>query len=57
MDFVEYSEGKSSLERPRRRWKSNSELDLRDMQREGVSWINLAQDTDKCWAVVNTVFP
>jgi hypothetical protein len=35
-------EGKRPLGRPGRRW-------------EDVDWINQAQNTDKWWAVVNTV--
>jgi hypothetical protein len=55
MFLVGCSEGKTPLERPRRRWNSNSDLDIKGVCWEGVSWINLAHDTDKWWAV-NTVF-
>jgi uncharacterized protein (DUF779 family) len=48
-------EGKTPLARPRSKWNSNTELDLKDVHWEGVSWINLAQDTNKWWAV-NIVF-
>ena len=49
------SEGKTPLVRSRRKWNSNNELDLKDVYWEGVSWINLAQDTDIWWAA-NMVF-
>jgi len=37
------------------KWNSNNELDLKDEYWEGVSWVNLAQETDRWWAA-NTVF-
>jgi hypothetical protein len=30
-------------------------MELREIGREGVDWIHLAQDRDKCWALVNMV--
>jgi hypothetical protein len=30
-------------------------LDLREIGREGVDWINLAQDSDQKWSLVNTL--
>jgi hypothetical protein len=30
-------------------------MDLREIGWEGVDWIHLAQDSDRWWAVVNTV--
>jgi hypothetical protein len=30
-------------------------MDLREMRWEGVNWIYFAQDSDKWWALVNTV--
>jgi hypothetical protein len=41
--------------RPRRRWKDNIRMDLRDMGREGVDWLHLAYDKDQWRAVVNMV--
>jgi hypothetical protein len=43
-------EEKSSLGRPRRRWK-NIKLDIQDV----TDWIDLAQDRDRLRAVVNEV--
>ena len=55
MVLVGCSEGKRPLARPRLRWNRNTELDLQGVYCEGVRWINLAQDMDKWWAVVNMV--
>jgi hypothetical protein len=30
-------------------------MDLRDIGLGGVDWIRLAQDSDRCWAVVSAV--
>jgi len=45
--------GKRPLGRPRRRWEDNIMMDL---QEEGGSgdWMELAQDRDRWWALVNT---
>ncbi|KAJ4439963.1 hypothetical protein ANN_08094 [Periplaneta americana] len=45
-------EGKSPLERPRRRWEDNIKIDLREVGYDGRDWINLAKDRDRCWAYV-----
>jgi hypothetical protein len=37
-------EGKRPLERPRRRWEDNIEMDLREVGIDGANWIRLAQD-------------
>jgi hypothetical protein len=37
-------EGKRPLGRPRRRWKYNIKMDLRDIGIDGANWIQLAQD-------------
>jgi hypothetical protein len=39
--------GKRPLESPRRRWVDNIKMDLREMGRDGVDWIDMA--------LVNTV--
>jgi hypothetical protein len=44
--FVEISEGKRQLGRPKRRW---------EIEWEFVDWMHLAQDRDQCQAVVKTV--
>jgi hypothetical protein len=41
--------------RPRRRWEDNIKIDLRVIGWECVDWIHLAQDTEHCWVLVNTV--
>jgi hypothetical protein len=48
-------EGKSSLERPRRRWEDGIKMDLREIGWGGVDWIHLAQDRDRWRAVVSAV--
>jgi hypothetical protein len=48
-------EGKRPLGRPRRRWMNNIKMDLREIGRDGMDWIDLAQDRDKWRALVNTV--
>jgi hypothetical protein len=47
--------GKTSLDRPRRRWVGNIMIDLREIGWNGMDWIDLAQDTDQWRALVNTV--
>ena len=48
------SEGKRPLGRPRRRWENNIKMDLQE-----VGWgnrlVDLAQNKDRLWAVVNKV--
>ena len=46
-------EGRRPLERPRHRWKDK--LVLRDVSQWGMDWIDLAEDRDKGWAVLNVV--
>jgi hypothetical protein len=41
-------EGKRSLERPRRRWEDNIKMDLREIEWDGVNWIDMIQDRDQC---------
>ena len=48
-------EGRRPLERPRLRWEGNIKMDFREVGREGIDWINLAQDRHRCRAVVNMV--
>jgi hypothetical protein len=48
--FVGKPERKRPLGRPRRRWVDNIKMDLRKTGRDGMDWIDLAQDR----AVVNT---
>jgi hypothetical protein len=48
-------EGKRELGRPKRRWEDNIRIDLREIGRGGMDWINLAQDRDQWKALVNTI--
>jgi hypothetical protein len=47
-------EGRRPLGRPRRRWEDNFKMDLREVG-WGMDWIDVAQDKDRWWVVVNTV--
>jgi hypothetical protein len=42
--LVEEPEGKIPLGRSRRRWVDNIEIDLREIEWDGMDWIDLAQD-------------
>jgi len=46
---VEKPEGKRPLGRARRRWEDNTKID------KGRDWIDLAQNKNGWWALVNTV--
>jgi len=48
-------EGKRPLGRPRRRWKDNDQDGSSGSSSGGMAWIELAQDRDRCWALVNAV--
>ena len=48
-------EGKRSLGRSRRRWEDNIKMDLQEVGCGGMDWIQLAQDKDNWWALVNDV--
>jgi hypothetical protein len=48
-------EGKRPLGRPRPRWVGNIKIDLRDIEWDGVDWIDMAQSRDQWRALVNTV--
>jgi hypothetical protein len=48
-------EGKRPLRRPRHRWKVNIKMDSQEVGWGGMDWIDLAQDRDRCWALVNAV--
>jgi hypothetical protein len=53
--FTGKTEGKRPLERPRRGWEAGIRMDLREIGWGSVDWIQLAQDRDRWWALVNTV--
>jgi hypothetical protein len=48
-------EGKRPLGRPRCRWEDGIRMDFREIGCGSVDWIQLAQDRDRWWALVNTV--
>jgi hypothetical protein len=48
-------EGKRPLGGPRLRWVDNIKIDLREIEWDGVDWIDLAQDRDQWRALVKTV--
>jgi hypothetical protein len=39
--------GKGPLERPRRRWKDNTKMDLQEVGCGCMGWIELAHDRDR----------
>jgi len=54
-DLVGQPEGKRPLGGPRRRWKDNIKMDLQEVGRGGMEWIDLAQNRDRWQALVNAV--
>ena len=48
-------EGKIPLGRPRHRWEDNIKMDIQEVGFGGMDWIKLAEDRDRCWALVNAV--
>ena len=53
--LVGKSEGKRPLGRHRRRWEDNIKMDLQEVGRGCVDWMELAQDREKWRALVSTV--
>jgi hypothetical protein len=47
-------EGKRPLGRPRRRWE-DIKMTLREIGRDGMDWIHLAQDRDQRRDILNTL--
>jgi len=52
---VEKPEGKRSLGSTRRRWDDNIKMDLIEVGCGSMDWIEMAQDKDRWWALVNAV--
>ena len=48
-------EGKRPLGRPRRRWEDNIKVDLDEVRRGCVDWMELAEDRDRWRALVSMV--
>jgi len=54
-DLVGKPEGKRPLVRPRCKWEDNIKMDLQEVGCDGMDLIELAQDRDRWWALVNAV--
>jgi hypothetical protein len=48
-------EGKRPLERTRHIWEDNIKMDLQEVGCAGMGWIELAEDRDRWWALMNAV--
>jgi hypothetical protein len=55
MILVGKPKGKRPLRRPRRMWLDNIKIDIREIEWNGVDWIDMAQIRDQWRALVNTV--
>jgi hypothetical protein len=53
--LVEKPEGKRPLGRPRCRWENINKIDLQEVRCGGLDWIELAEDSDRWWVLVNAV--
>jgi len=53
--LVGKAKGKRSLGRPRHRWEDNIKMNLQEVGCGGVDRIELAQNRDRWWALVNAV--
>jgi len=53
--LVGQPEGKRPLGRPRRVWEDNIKMDLQEVGCGDMDWIELAQDRDRWWALMNAV--
>jgi hypothetical protein len=47
-------EGKGSLRKPRRGW-DNIKMELQEVGCEGIDWIDLAEERERWWALLNAV--
>jgi len=48
-------EGRRPLGRPRYRWEDNIKMNLQEVECRGMDWIELVQDRERWWALVNVV--
>jgi hypothetical protein len=53
--FLGKSEGKRPLRKPRHIWEDNIKMDLQEVGRGGMNWIDLAQDRDRWRALANAI--
>jgi hypothetical protein len=51
--LIDRPERKRPLGRPRRKREENTKIYLQEVGCEGLEWIDLAHDRDRCWALVN----
>jgi hypothetical protein len=54
-DVDEKARRKETAGKPRRMWVNNIKMDLREIEWDGMDWINTAEDRDQWRALVNTV--
>jgi hypothetical protein len=47
VSVVSFSEGIRTLGKPRYRWVDNIKMDFREIERDGMDWIDVAQDRDQ----------
>jgi hypothetical protein len=55
LDLLGRPEKKRPLERPRHKGKDTIKLELEEVGLGGMDWIDLNQDGDSLWGVVNLV--
>jgi len=48
-------EGKIPPRRPRHRWEDNIKMDLQEVGYGSMDWIELAEDRNRWWVLVNGV--
>jgi hypothetical protein len=53
--LVRKPEGKKPLGRPRRRWEDNIKMELQEVGGGGMNYVELAQDRDRWWALLNGI--
>jgi hypothetical protein len=51
--LVGKTKGKRPLGRPRHRWEDNNKADPQEVEFENIDWIELAQDRDTWWVLVD----
>jgi hypothetical protein len=53
--LVGKSEGKRPLGMPRHRWEYKVKVDFQELRCGDMDWIDLAQDRERWWVLVNAV--